>query len=86
MLSSTISLPELKPLDHGDLTVFEGETDFLSIGISLYKRPQGQASFAIVGRKTGPQDGYLWQYQLKDDGQGFVKMTLVRKFEKFSGE
>jgi 3-phytase len=41
--------------------------------------------FAIVGRKTGPREGYLWQYRLEDDGAGKVKGTKVREFGRFSG-
>jgi 3-phytase (myo-inositol-hexaphosphate 3-phosphohydrolase) len=83
------SLPDMKPIDNGGIEAFVGETgnerrDLM--GISLYKNPAGQI-FAIVGRKTGPQNGtYLWQYLLEDDGTGMVKATLVRKFGNFSGK
>ena len=56
------------------------------MGISLYKRPQDQAIFAIVGRKTGAGDGYLWQYRLSDNGAGKVMATKVREFGRFSGK
>jgi 3-phytase len=39
------------------------------MGISLYKQPITNNIFAIVGRKSGPKDGYLWQYLLEDDGK-----------------
>ena len=42
--------------------------------------------YAVVGRKTGPQEGYLYQYLLKADSTGIVKGQLVRKFGKFSGK
>ncbi len=35
--------------------------------------------FAIVSRKEGPERGYLWQYRLKDDGEGRVEAVKVRK-------
>ena len=80
------SLPDLKPLDDGTLEVFTGETERAPMGIALYQRPADQAVFAIVGRKGGPTEGYLWQYRLMDDGQGKVGITLARKFGKFSGD
>lgn len=77
-------LTELSP---GGLPVFAGETGERAapMGISLYKRPSDGAVFAIVGRKTGPTDGYLWQYRLQDNGTGGVKATKVRQFGAFSG-
>ncbi len=82
------SLPNMKPVDGGGISVFEGETGNLFrdlMGISLYKTKKG-VIYAIVGRKTGPTDGsYLWQYRLNDNGAGQVKATLVRKFGAYSG-
>jgi len=78
-------LPDMTPVDNGGLAVFEGEAQRLPMGIALYTRPQDKALFAVVGRKEGPTDNYLWQYQLQDDGTGHVKMTLVRKFGQYSG-
>ncbi len=80
------SLPDLKPLDDGTLEVFTGEIERSPMGVALYRRPADQAAFAIVGRKGGPAEGYLWQYRLADDGRGKVKATLARKFGKFSGD
>ena len=52
----------------------------------MYTSPQGKI-YAIVGRKTGPKEGgYLWQYELTDNGKGVVKASLVRKFGKYSGK
>lgn len=82
------SLPEMKPLDHGGLSMFEGETGngFRDLmGISLYKNPNTKRIYAVVGRKSGPANGYLWQYLLEDDGKQGVKATLVRKFGQYSG-
>lgn len=82
------SLPDLRPLDHGGLPMFEGETetDYRDLmGIALYKQPATDEVYAVVGRKTGPATGYLWQYKLEDDKQGGVKATVVRKFGAYSG-
>lgn len=83
------SLPDLEPIDNGGIPVFVGEPDSLRdpMGIALYKDPTTKNLYAIVGRKTGPQDGtYLWQYLLKDNGLGIVEGTLVRKFGYYSGK
>jgi 3-phytase len=83
------SLPDMQPVDHGGIPVFEGETGEMQrdlMGIAMYTSPQGQV-YAIAGRKTGPKDGsYLWQYLLEDDGTGKLKATLKRKFGKYSGK
>ena len=39
------------------------------------------AVFAIVGSKSGPNEGYLWQYRIEPG----PSLSLVRKFGKFSG-
>jgi 3-phytase len=71
----------------GGIPVFDGQSgeSAAPMGIALYKRPSDGAIFAIVGRKTGPTRGYLWQYRLEDDGAGKVKGTKVREFGVFSG-
>lgn len=71
----------------GQVKVFEGESGERAapMGIGLYQRSRDGAVFAIVSRKTGPEDGYLWQYRLVDDGKGGVQGQLVRKFGKYSG-
>ena len=83
------ALPDMKPVDNGGIPVFEGETgaEFRDLmGISMYTSPQGKI-YVIVGRKTGPKEGgYLWQYELTDNGKGVVKASLVRKFGKYSGK
>jgi 3-phytase len=55
------------------------------MGVALYRRAKDGAIFAIVAPKNGPQDAYLAQYRLADDGQGKVKVTFVRYFGTFSG-
>lgn len=79
-------LPDLAPLDRGDLIVFGGDVTRAPMGIALYRRPTDGAVFAIVGGKSGPTEGYLAQYRLEDDGTGQVKMTLVRNFGRYSGK
>jgi len=79
-------LPEMTPIDNGGIDVFEGEAERAPMGIAVYKRAKDGAVFAIVGRKSGPLDGYLWQYLLQDDGKGGVKGTKVRAFGLYSGK
>jgi 3-phytase len=80
------ALPDLKPVDGGGLPVFEGEVNLGPMGIALYKRPADGNIYAIVSRKNGPLEGYLWQYLLKDNGSGRVVLEKVRAFGKFSGQ
>jgi 3-phytase len=83
------SLPDMKPIDGGGIPVFVGEEEeeFRDLmGIGVYKRPSDGRVFAIVGRKSGPQNGtYLWQYELTGQA-GRVNARLVRKFGNFSGK
>lgn len=76
------SLPELKEV--GEISVFEGETERGPMGVSMYKNPETEEIFVIVGRKSGPADGYLWQYKLAEKN-GSVTGEVVRKFGKYSG-
>lgn len=80
------SLPDMKPLDNGGIEVFAGEAERSPMGIALYKRASDSAVFAIVGRKSGPAEGYLFQYLLKPNGKGQFQAELVRKFGKYSGK
>lgn len=76
-------------VEAGRIPVFTGQTgeDFdAPMGIGLYKRPRDGAIFAIVGRKSGPSTGYLWQYRLKDDGKGGITGVKVREFGTYSGK
>lgn len=82
------ALPDMRAVDGGGIEVFVGETgeEYRALmGIALYRRPVDGAIFAVVGRKNGPTEGYLWQYRLTDDGTGQVAADLVRKFGTFSG-
>jgi 3-phytase len=82
-------LPDLVALDNGGIPAFEGETgeEFRDLmGIAGYDKNSNE-KFIIAGRKTGPTDGtYLWQYQIADSDSGYFKLSLVRKFGKFSGK
>lgn len=82
------SVPDMQPLDGGGLPVFEDEADVnmrLPMGIALYKSPLDGTVYAIVGRKSGPREGYLYQYALRP-GEGGLKLELVRRFGTFSGQ
>jgi len=79
-------LPGLEPIDNGDLTVFDGDTQRAPMGIALYKRPRDNAFFIFVGGKSGPEEGYIGQYRLEDGGQGSLRMLPVRQFGKYSGK
>lgn len=80
------TLPDLRPVDKGGIEVFTGETERDPMGIALYTRVSDKSIYAMVGRKSGPNGTYLWQYRLEDDGTGNVKATLVRKFGNYSGK
>ena len=80
------TLPELKAIDNGGISVFEGEDLRAPMGIAIYTRKTDNAIFAIVGRKNGPSGTYLWQYELSDNGKGEVQAKVVRKFGNYSGK
>ena len=61
----------------------EGEAG-APMGIALYRRTRDNAVFAIVAPKTGPREGYLWQYRLSDAGDGRIAAAFVRRFGTFS--
>ena len=79
------SLPDLKAIDNGGISVFEGEELRDPMGIALYTRPSDKKIFAIVGRKSGPSGSYLWQYELSGNGK-FATAKVVRKFGAYSGK
>lgn len=78
-------LPEMTPIDNGGIEVFVGEEQRDPMGVSLYKNPDDEV-FAYVGRKSGPQDGYIWQYKLEGDASGNIVGQKVRAFGKYSGQ
>lgn len=79
-------LPEMTPIDGGGISVFEGDTARAPMGIALYRRPSDGSVYAIVGGKSGPSEGYLWQYRLDRTAAGTVTGTRVRAFGRFSGK
>ncbi len=79
-------LPGLESVDNGDLIVFEGEPERAPMGIAVYKRPRDNAFFILVSGKSGPEDGYIGQYRLKENDKGDLEMNFVRQFGKFSGK
>ncbi|UKB86385.1 phytase [Chryseobacterium sp. MEBOG06] len=76
------TLPELKEV--GEFSVFDGEAERGPMGISMYKNSKTGDIFAVVGRKSGPKDSYLWQYKLSEKN-GSITGEVVRKFGKYSG-
>lgn len=83
------SLPDMKPIDEGGIPVFVDEQpeEFRApMGIALYKEPTTGTIYAIVSRKNGPTDKYLWQYELFADANGLVRGKLIRQFGAFSGK
>lgn len=76
-------LPEMLAIDNSGIRVFADEPNPEPMGVALYKKDS--TVYAIVGRKSGPQEGYLEQLrlELKD---GVVVGVPVRKFGKFSGK
>ena len=82
------SIPDMRPLDNGGFPVFQDETEEefrLPMGISLFKSPKDGSLYAIVGRKNGPEQGYLHQFKVEFTNDK-VSLTLVRKFGKYSGK
>ena len=71
----------------GSVPVLEGQAGEAGapMGIGLYRRPRDGTVFAIVAPKTGPVDGYLWQYRLQDAGGGRLSALAVRRFGRFGG-
>jgi 3-phytase len=79
-------LPDMTPVDHGGIPVFDGDKRRAPMGVALYKRPRDGAVFAIVGGKSGPRDGYLWQYRLVAGPGGTILGRHVRAFGTYSGK
>ncbi|MFC7772819.1 phytase [Flavobacterium sp. GCM10027622] len=82
------SVPDMKPVDNGGIKVFTDEAKpnyRLPMGIALYLSPINKKMYAIVGRKDGPKQNYLYQYELQAVNNQ-IKAILVRKFGSFSGK
>ena len=73
--------------DLGGIPILQGEQGEAGapMGIALYRRERDGAVFAIVAPKTGPREGYLWQYRLTTAANGRPAATFVRRFGRFSG-
>ncbi len=80
-----ISLPDCKYIDGDGIEVFKNETARDPMGIAFYKNIRNGKIYFIVGRKTGPLENYLEQYELSELSSGKLNATLIRKFGKFSG-
>ncbi|ATA93966.1 phytase [Capnocytophaga canimorsus] len=78
------SLPDLQPIDGGGIPVFEGETLRDPMGIATYSDAENGKIYVIVGRKEGPSESYLWQYELT--ANELVTAYKVREFGKYSGK
>lgn len=78
-----VSLPDCKLIDNGGIPVFEDDSLRSPMGIALYKDKSNQV-FAFVGRKDGPEEGYIYQYQLmpNDSAVSCVKIRALGKFRK----
>ena len=82
------SVPDMKPLDNGGIKVFTDETKpnlRQPMGISFYHSPISKKMYVIAGRKEGPKQGYLYQYELQSVNNQ-IKAILVRKFGNFSAK
>lgn len=79
------SIPAMTSIDGGGIKVFTDDTANLPMGIALYTNPTNKQVYAIVGRKQGPKNGYLYQYLLYDSS-GIVTAKMVRKFGQYSGK
>jgi len=77
------SIPSMEFIDNGGIKVFTDDTANLPMGIALYTNPTNKLVYAIVGRKEGPKEGYLYQYLLYDSS-GLINAQLVRKFGAYS--
>jgi myo-inositol-hexaphosphate 3-phosphohydrolase len=78
-----ISLPGCKFIDGGGIPVFEDDSLRSPMGIALYKDKNNRI-FAFVGRKDGPAEGYIYQYQLmaNDSAVSGMKVRALGKFSK----
>lgn len=79
-----ISLPDCQFIDNGGIPVFADDSLRAPMGIGLYKDRNNDV-YAFVSRKTGPPEGYIYQYKLTDGG-GSVIGTKVRALGKYSGK
>lgn len=81
------ALPDMRPIDGGGIAVFEGERARDVMGVAAYTRPVDGRLFVVVSRsdRHAPREGYLHQYELRDDGRGTLRGVKVRAFGEWSG-
>lgn len=79
------SVPDMRPIDAGGIDLFLNEEKRAPMGIAIYRRPSDEAVFAIVSRKSGPSENYLWQYRLELGHDGIMRGQKVREFGNYSG-
>ena len=81
------ALPDLRPVDGGGIPVFEGERARDVMGVAAWVRPADGALLVTVSRsdRYAPQQGYLHQYRLVDDGTGLLRGLFARAFGDWSG-
>lgn len=79
-----ISLPDCKFIDNGGIPVFEDDSLKAPMGIGLYKNGKNEV-FAFVGRKSGPNEGYIYQYRLMATGS-VVTAQKIRAVGNYSGK
>lgn len=77
-------LPELEPIDNGDLIVFNNDKERAPMGIAIYKREKDNSFFVFVSGKSGPKKGYIVQYRLESNGHD-IHLQEVRQLGRFSG-
>lgn len=81
------SVPDMIELDGGGFPVFEDENTVENrrpMGIAIYTNTEGK-HYAIISRKEGPLENYLYQYEIVSDSSE-IQARLVRKFGNFSGK
>lgn len=81
------TLPDMRPVDGGGVSVFEDERARDVMGVAAWVRPVDGALLVTVSRsdRHAPKQGYLHQYRLVDDGAGVLRGIKVRAFGEWSG-
>lgn len=80
------SVPDMQPVDGGGFPAFEGDSVSSPMGISIYNKEADNSFYAVVSRKSGPSDNYLWQYEISyNPEKDILELNKVREFGKWSG-
>jgi 3-phytase len=71
----------------GNTQVFKGESGDLAapMGIAIYRNPKTGFIYAIVSRKSGPQNGYLHLYKVLAV-KGKISLQFQKSFGRYSGD